>query len=221
MLTEQEIQQNKNIFIDLLKGIKRNDCDIDGLIRKLESSDFFAAPCSTAYHCAYKGGLCEHSLHVYEQLKKLVEMEYPNYSYDDNGEMYEIEDYVCPISQDSILITSLLHDISKMNFYETTTRNVKDESGNWKQVPFIKTRDAKDRFIYSTHGVNSEYMVGRFIPLTLEESVAIIQHMGGKEAGAPVMDSTVTEAFNRFPLAILLHTADMLATFIDESLEGK
>lgn len=218
-LTDEQISQNREKFISLLKEIKREYADIDALITKLDRSDFFTAPCSTAYHCAFKGGLCLHSLHVYEQLKKLVEMEYPNYSYDDNGEMYEIDDYVCPISQDSILITSLLHDISKMNFYETSMRNVKDENGNWKQVPFIKTRDAKDRFLYSTHGVNSEYMIGRFIPLTFEESVAIIQHMGGKEAGAPVMDSTVTEVFNRFPLAILLHTADMLATFLDEALE--
>lgn len=221
MLTKEQIDTNKNEFIELLKQIKRPGCDIDALINKLEKSDFFIAPASTQYHCGYAGGLCYHSLNVYKQLCKLVDMEYPRFIPDENGELFEIEDYFCPISTDSILITALLHDISKMNYYEISQRNVKDEKGNWVQVPFVKTREAKDRFVYSTHGVNSEYMIGRFIPLSIEESAAITNHMGGKEAGAPVMDSTVTEVFNRYPLAILLHTADMLATFIDESLEPK
>ena len=31
-------------------------------------SDFFRAPASTRYHCAYEGGLCEHSVNVYRRL---------------------------------------------------------------------------------------------------------------------------------------------------------
>lgn len=219
MLNEEEILKNKLEFESLLRKIQRPNSDIEKLIAKLEESDFFTAPASTQYHSAFKGGLCYHCLNVYKQLKKLVEMEYPRFKIDDQGERYAVDDYKAPYSEDSLIIVALLHDLSKMNFYEVSTRNAKDQNGNWTQIPFIKTRAAADRFVYSSHGVNSEYMVGRFIPLTLEESVAIINHMGGKEPGAPVMDSTITEVFNRYSLALLLHTADMLATFLDECLE--
>ena len=37
-----------------------------------ENSDFFVAPASTRYHGAYEGGLCEHSIHVYECLWEKV-----------------------------------------------------------------------------------------------------------------------------------------------------
>lgn len=200
MLNKEQILSNKEKFINLLRTIKRPDCLIEELIRKLESSDFFTAPASTQYHCSYEGGLCYHSLNVYEQLKKLIQMEYG-----DNN-----------ISEDSIIIVSLLHDLSKMNFYETTMRNVKDEKGTWIQIPYIKVKEAKERFLYSTHGANSEYMVGRFIPLTLEESIAIINHMGYSEVN--VQQSSLSEIYNRYSLAVLLHLADMLATFIDEAI---
>lgn len=200
MLDEKEIEENKNKFISLLESISREGSDIKGLINKLCGSDFFVAPASTVYHSAYRGGLCKHSLNVYENLKLLNEVKGLGFS------------------EDSIIITSLLHDISKMNYYEMAERNVKDEDGHWIKVPYIKTRDAKDRFIYAGHGANSEYMVGRFIPLQLSESVAIINHMGGKDiySGA-VSDANISEIYNRYPLALFLHLSDMMSTFYSES----
>ena len=35
-------------------------------------SDFFTAPASTRFHGAYEGGLCEHSVNVYESLHAYV-----------------------------------------------------------------------------------------------------------------------------------------------------
>lgn len=199
MLTDKQIEENKDTFISLLKKITREGAETDKLILKLESSDFFIAPASAKHHSAYRGGLCEHSLNVYRNLTLLKESKKLDFS------------------EESIIITSLLHDISKMNFYEITTRNVKVE-GSWTQEPYIKIKEAKDRFIYAGHGSNSEYIVGRFIPLTLSESVAIINHMGGKDiySGA-VSDANTSEIFNRYPLALYLHVADMISTFGDES----
>lgn len=199
MLTEKEIQENKERFIELLQSIQREGSNVEQLVKKLSSSDFFTAPASTTYHGAYEGGLCEHSLHVYENLVMLNQMKELN------------------LPEDSILITSLLHDVSKMNYYETAQRNVKDENGKWVSKPFIKTREAKDRFIYAGHGANSEYIIGRFIPLSLQESVAVINHMGGKDMYTGAMsDANISEIFNRYPLALYLHLADMLSTFSDE-----
>lgn len=201
MLDEKQIEANKERYISLLKTIKREGADIDKLINKLNSSDFFTAPASTTYHCSYKGGLCHHSLHVYDNLKML-----------DKARNLGIPD-------ESLVIIGLLHDISKMNYYETAERNVKDEQGRWTKVPFIKTREAKDRFIYADHGMNSEYIARTFIPLTIYESVAIINHMGGKDIYSGAANATnMSEVFNRYPMALLLHTADLLATFLDEAI---
>ena len=38
-----------------------------------DQSDFFEAPCSTRFHGSYAGGLCEHSINVYECLKDYLE----------------------------------------------------------------------------------------------------------------------------------------------------
>ena len=67
-----------------------------------ENSDFFVAPASTRYHGAYEGGLCEHSIHVYECLKSYLERERVK------------EDYNMEYSDESIAIVSL----EKVPYYE-------------------------------------------------------------------------------------------------------
>ena len=71
----------------------------------------------------------------------------------------------------------------------------------------------ENRFIFSNHETTSEFMVRTFIPLTLEESVAILHHHGG--VGNDSQPGAVN-AFGRYNLPVLLHLADMLATYVDE-----
>ena len=71
MLDDAKIEENKNRFIDLVKGITREGVDMERLLRQLEESDFFEAPASSRYHNSFKGGLCAHSLNVYDCLKKM------------------------------------------------------------------------------------------------------------------------------------------------------
>ena len=200
MINKDEVLENKEKFISLISEITREGFNKEGLLKKLNDSDFFTTPASTQYHNCFEGGLCLHSLNVYDQLNKLIIMENMSEQIDKN----------------SILITSLLHDISKMNFYESSERNTKDEKGNWIKVPFIKVKDNKDRFLYGNHEMNSLYMIETFIPLSIEESVAILHHMGGKSYDSSQED--ITPIFNRYSLSILLHTADLLATFINERI---
>ena len=201
----------KNDFIDLLREIKRQNANIEDLIQKLESSDFFQAPASTKYHNAYIGGLVEHSLNVYYNLESLIDMK-------------GLKGY---IDEDSILICGLLHDISKMNFYEITSRNEKvysengskfDELGkfDWKARLAFKIKDSKERFIYGNHEETSEFMIKTYIPLTVEESVAILNHHGGKGFDSIPID-TISDKYNKYPLASLLHIADMMAAYVDEN----
>ncbi len=190
----------KDEFIEIYqKYIKREGPD--RLLAHLMSpqSDFFTAPASTRFHGSYEGGLAEHSINVYECLRDYL-------SRDRVKELYGIE-----ASDETIAIVSLLHDLCKMNFYKPGFRNVKDENGVWQKVP---TYEVDDKLPYG-HGEKSVYMISGFIRLTREEAFAIRYHMGfsGNEPAG-----NVGSAFEMFPLAFALSTADMEATYF---LEGK
>lgn len=209
MLTEKEIENNKNEFIELISKVERDGFDKEGLINKLNNSDFFIAPASSKYHCAYSGGLCEHSLNVYYNLIKIINSK-------DNL------DKAC-YSEDSVIVSALLHDISKMNFYEQYFSNKKvycddgdkvDNLGKfkWVSVPSWKQRDEK--FVYGSHEMASEFIARQFIPLTLDESVAILHHMGGRNWDSA--QDNISCIFGQYQLAFCLHMADMMATYLDE-----
>lgn len=211
MLSKEQIQKNKEEFISLINSINR-EFNKERLIDWLENkSDFFTAPATTKYHCAYEGGLCEHSLNVYYALKNL------NYGYMPElvATTEEIEQGIhkYKYDEDTLKIVGLLHDISKANYYEIFSRNVKDSSGNWTQVLDYKVRD--DKFIYGSDEQNTEFMVSTFIPLTLDEKVALLHKSGGK-----AFDSTqenIPTIFSKYQLAVLLHCADMLSCYILEN----
>lgn len=225
MLTSDEIQFNKQLFLDILRRVSRKRPTVEDLIIKLESSDFFTAPASTTYHMNYAGGLCQHSLNVYNTLVKLVKQFYESEITDANGTVYISDRTTHSIDSDSIIIVALLHDVCKMDFYESYMKNEKvyratgtkrDEQGSydWVSTPRFKVRDADKRFLYATHGVNSEYIIHEYIPLTLEESVAIVNHMGTSSEMNLIDQSSI---FSKYPLAALLHSADYLSTFILET----
>ena len=163
----------------------------------LNGSDFFTAPASTRYHGAYEGGLVEHSLNVYDCLVDMMER---------LKERYGIE-----YPEESIAIAGLLHDICKVNFYKTSYRNVKDETGRWQSVPYYTIEDT----LPYGHGEKSAYIVSAYIRLTRDEAFAIRYHMGFSGTEDP---GNVGRALEMFPLAYATCCADMEAAFL---LEGK
>ena len=200
----------KDTFIKLVNTIERAGAATSDLLDMLEHSDFYDAPASTRFHNAHAGGLLEHSLNVYYVLNEmnsaLVNLGLPS------------------IDQNSLLITGLFHDISKINHYEPSFRNVKvykengskyDEGGrfDWEVQKSFSVKQDKDRFIFGTHGENSERILRSYIPLTNEESAAILSHHGAWDN--PKIDFTAIA--NRYPLVSMLHSADLLATYRIES----
>ena len=170
----------KEQFIKIYKeNIKREGSD--KLLEWLWDSDFFKAPASTRYHLACEGGLCEHSINVYNNFEC------------DNPE--------------TKAICALLHDVCKINFYKSDFRNVKNADGNWEKVPYYSI---DEKFPFG-HGEKSVFLIERFMKLTIEEAVAIRFHMGEFEK-----DKATSDAYNKYTLAVLLHIADLKATFIDE-----
>ena len=188
----------KEEFIKIYtENIEREGSDklLDYLLSS--QSDFFTAPASTRFHGSYEGGLLEHSINVYYCLKDYLERQRVK-------DVYNLE-----YSDESIAIVSLLHDLCKVNCYVKGTRNVKDKAGVWQQVP---TYEYSDDMPYG-HGEKSVYIVSGFMRLSREEAFAIRYHMGfsGSEP-----QNNVGSAFEIYPLAFALSTADMEATYFLE-----
>lgn len=211
-LTDEELEQNMNTFLALMDKINIPGARMDELKARLLESDFFIAPASTKYHSNVRGGLCQHSLNVYYTLANLCEQ------YKDKLEK--------PVDENSILILGLFHDISKIDYYETYYSNVKiysengskhDNAGNfdWVSVEDWKVKEADDRLLIGTHEENSLQILASYIPLSREEAAAILNHHMHTNDGNNSLDQTAI--CDKYPLAVLLHIADFLSTFM---LEG-
>jgi hypothetical protein len=160
----------------------------------LVESDFFSAPASTRFHGAYAGGLCEHSVNVWEELVRLLKA-YP-----------EVK-----VTAETAAIISLLHDVCKIGCYKTELRN-KKVNGVWVQQPaYVFQED----FCYGGHGSKSVYLIQNHMRLTFEEAVTINCHMGFADRSPG--DYALRGAYEQHPLAWLLHVADESATYIRES----
>ena len=205
----------KEKFIEIYKeNITRDGAD--ALLDWLEKSSFFADPASAKHHLAEEGGLVKHSVHVYERLRQLVGMEIMNNP-----------DFVPP-SDETMAVVALLHDLCKVGTYVKEPKNQKTyDPGKVAaaQRYQVKHDDLGD-FIWETvlqyqnndtmpygHGEKSVYIVSGFMKLTREEAFAIRYHMGAWNDGEK---QNAGKAFEMYELALLLHMADELATFVDE-----
>ena len=213
MLEDYEIQENKEVFCNILWDLDvanggREGTDVTGLINYLDDNGFFTAPASTKYHCSFPGGLCLHSLNVYRALVSLCDRFISDDKY----------------SKSSLIIVGLLHDLNKINFYEETVKNEKvysnygkkyDELGNfdWVATKSYKVKDAKDRKILGNKGTVSYLIASQFIPLTNEETMALMYQYSAVDR-EPVND--LSEILAKFNLCVLLHSADIIATYCIE-----
>lgn len=183
-------EENKKEFLDLCSMIQRDG--IANLLAWLERSDFFTAPASRQYHGSYEGGLLQHSLNVYHEMKRLL------------AAFPEIH-----ASDETVAIITLFHDLCKVNFYGVEKRNRKTADDRWESYDAYKI---DEKFKYGGHGSKSVFIVQNFMKLTPEEAVAINCHMGAFDGNA----QSVGGAFEAYPLAWLTSVADQAATYIDE-----
>ena len=177
-------------FVELLRTTNRDG--IEELIRYLqEETDFFTAPASTKYHGAFESGLLMHSINVCAE---------PNL--ETNSKVYPTE---------TLIIVALLHDICKANCYRTEKRNVK-EYGGWVEKQIYVFEDE----LPLGHGEKSLYLASKFIKLSDEEAAAIRWHMGAFDNAFRGGDRGLNAAYEKYPLAVLLHMADMRAAYLVE-----
>lgn len=185
----------KNRFLSICQSeIKRYG--FERLLQWIENSDFYTAPASTRFHGNYECGLLEHSLNVYDALRELINI-HAKYR----------------ISAESLAIVALFHDLCKANYYTVSSRNVKDDkTGQWRKEPFYKVEDQYP----IGHGEKSVIILMKHMKLTDDEIYAIRFHMGGFDSAVKGGDGSVSKAYEISPLAVLLHLADMTASYLME-----
>ena len=166
----------------------------DRLLEWQQTTDFFTAPASTRYHCACPAGLVMHSINVYEVMMEK--------HFDPETD-----------SAESFALCALLHDVCKAQFYKVSSRNVKNErTGQWEKVPYYVIEDA---FPYG-HGEKSVFLIERFVRLKPAEATAIRWHMGGFDDAARGGTFSISVAYDKYPIAVKLHLADLEATYLRE-----
>lgn len=199
-LSEEQCLKNKAKIRELLLTTSRPGMErlVDWIEQK---TDFYTAPASTKYHLACKGGLAQHSLNVYELL------------------LGKASSGLLEIKKDTIIITALLHDLCKVNFYVMEKKNVREgskinaygsEVANWVEKEVWTVRDS----FPVGHGEKSCFYIQSFIRLTDEEYAMIRLHMGSDRNGFP---DPFTETANMYPSVVAIHTSDIEAAFIIEN----
>lgn len=204
MLTAQQISNNTQRFKDLVSEISRlTEDDVNRVLSYLDSTDFFIAPASTKYHNAYDGGLCEHSLHVYDYLCKLYDTF--KFKLDDND-------------IDSLKIVALFHDVGRADTYKKEIKHRKlykdDGSSYWEDYIGYSFNELKDRFSVGNHEENCAYLASTLIPLRPSEYSAILNHHGGLDWSSTKQGPA--DSYCKYPIAMYLHFADMVDAYDEQ-----
>lgn len=155
MLTEEQILDNKSKFIELLTNL---NIDLTALTKYLisERVDYFNKPYNNYQSYAYKGSLCEHSLALYYELKKIC-------------------DLYCPdrYSTQELLKVALFKDMYRAELYEQYFKNVKNEvTGQWETILSYRTKEIRP--IFGDINFSSYMIAKKFINLDNDEVVEAI-----------------------------------------------
>ena len=189
-------REHIDFFKNTMATIQREG--IDELMRFVEKSDFYTAPASTRFHGAFEGGLLEHSINVYKCLLSKKNCE---------GSVWH--EKLADVSDESIAISALLHDICKTYYYAVEMRN-KKINGEWVQVPAYRV---EDKIPYG-HGEKSVMMIEEYMKLKPMERYAIRWHMGPYSGEQDW--TTLAAAMEKYPLVLALFEADMEAAHLLE-----
>lgn len=198
-MDKEELKKQKARVLELLRSTKIDD--IEYFIQQLERTNFFTAPASAKGHLCYEGGLMIHSLNVYDAamlLKQTFIKERPD--------IFE------KISDESIIIASLLHDICKADLYYKK-RNAQVDLGQ-AEFGFSNTD------LPIGHGEKSVVRLFQLgLDLTNAEICAIRWHMGAWSVNQADSEQNkdIKSAEKQYPLVTLIHLADTIASKITEA----
>lgn len=193
----------KEEFLTLLRSTEREG--VEELIEALEEMGFFTAPASSNHHLNVEGGLLEHSLNtckaalaIYEGLKPLdasIEKE---------------------VRRDSIILSSLLHDVCKSDIYKRSVKKRKNNVGQWEDV---EGYSVSYKNFPMGHGEKSVILLlCNGLSLYDDEMLAIRWHMGAWGINMNSFEDQRCYDTSRklYPLVSIIQAADGLAASILE-----
>mgnify|MGYP001038675660 CR=1 FL=1 len=201
------VEAAKKLYTELFNDVIIKDYpNAKNLFEYIKQSTFFTDPASIKYHSSYEGGLCVHSVFVKDRLSDLIEHNLNNFATKNITYEYKESD---------VAIAALCHDLCKIGTYKIATRNVKVKSPsgvtNWQEEQFYTYNEPE--FVYG-HGEKSAFLISKFVEVPDFVLQAVRYHMGGIETFGH--DPNASKAYAQNPLALLLHIADLQATYLDE-----
>lgn len=204
---EIDVKANKEEFIRLLKSTEREG--VEDVIEELESLGFFETPASCSQHLNEEGGLVQHSLNVCKVALMLRE------------QMSQIESGLDKeVSEDKVIIASLLHDVCKSDIYFRTVKKRKTSIGTWEDCEGYKI---SYKNFPMGHGEKSVIMLmGMGLAMYDDEMLAIRWHMGAWDLAMQSSEAckNIDIARKLYPLCTIIQTADTLAASIMERKDG-
>lgn len=188
-LTTKEHAKNVDEFLGLISSI--TDVKLKaGLMKILETMGerLFEAPASNKleYHNCFSGGLVDHSLRVYRNLRLLRDSFAPE------------------ISDDSIILVSLFHDLGKVGSVDEPY--FIPQTSAWHKEKLGMYYEHNTKIGYLGTAQRSLRLFDQFnVPTTEDEYKAVLIHDG------QYIPENKPYAHKEGMLGLLLHQADMLA----------
>lgn len=179
---------NIESFERLLRLTGKNG--IEQLIQYYRDSDFYTTWASSSYHCNYKGGLLQHSLNVCDYATKLH------------------KEFNSTVDIQSVMFCALTHDTGKSGlkgdeYYVPNTL----KSGNISGTKPIKINP---NLRIKNHAWRSVLQLSKYVDLTEDEKVCIINHDGFYQA------ENRQAMLDIFELLYIVHNADLyVARFVE------
>ena len=170
-------------------------CEFKRFISFLEGeTSWLKSPASTRYHMSVEGGLLMHSVGVAETALRLRYLLAP------------------ALSEESVVITSLFHDVGKVGHPGKPCYLPNDNL--WEVRNRGRTYKVNPEIIAMNSAVRGLCLVSRFIPLTEEETQAIVAHDGLY----PVCGGVVNLEYHQKEcrLLMLLQFADKWSAAVEE-----
>lgn len=175
-------------FETLLRLTGKNG--IEQLIQYYRHSDFYTTWASSSYHCNYKGGLLQHSLNVCDYAMTLH------------------KGFNSKVDIQSVMFCALTHDTGKSGskgdeYYVPNTL----KSGNISGTKPIKINP---NLRIKNHAWRSVLQLSKYVDLTEDEKVCIINHDGFYQA------ENRQAMLDIFELLYIVHNADLyVARFVE------
>lgn len=202
-IMKENISEYKDEFIELLRSTKREG--VNDVIDELDRLGFFTAPASAGHHLNTEGGLVVHSLNtckaalaIWESMKALE----PS---------LETE-----VKRESIIISTLLHDVCKADIYKRSVKKRKNKLGQWEDSEGYKV-SYKD--FPMGHGEKSLVVILLSgLELYDDEMLAIRWHMGAWGVNQNSFEDVrnFDTAQKLYPLVAIVHAADCMAANVME-----